>query len=1067
MAGVTQSTAPRNTRPLAQQSPTRKKIAAAAQEGHSGQSTISFNRDIRPIFSDTCFQCHGPDKGTRMAGLRLDIREEATKKTKSGVIPITPGKPEESEIIRRIFANDAAEVMPPVSAHKVLTLAQKETIKRWVAEGAKYEGHWTYQPLKRPVVPEIRNPQSAIRNPIDAFVQARLQKEGLHQSPEADRATLIRRVSLDLTGLPPEVAEVDAFLGDKSPNAYEKVVDRLLASPRYGERMAFRWLDAARYADTNGYQRDDERYMWRWRDWVIEAFNRNLPYDKFTIEQLAGDLLPNATLDQKIATGFNRNHRGNSEDGIVPEEYAVEYVVDRVDTTSTIFMGLTVACARCHDHKYDPLAQKEYYRLYAYFNSIPENGRATRLGNSPPFIAAPTLAQQQQLQQLEAQIAAAERRVAQHETPLQAAKGAWEKSLAGAQPQHWFPSENLVARFALDEAGERFKSGTPKIQPGRIDGAAEFDGKIFLDAGQVAKFDYEDKFTLSTWVYPTSEQGGAIITRAGDAVSQADQSAGARMGKGYGLLLEDGKVHFNLVNVWADDAIRVETENKLALNEWHHVLAIYNGSRLADGVQIYLDGQLQKLKINFDQLFRPFEAKEPLRIGGVGSSSVEQRFRGLIDEVRVYDAALSPSQIAVLASADSLNDSARIPPAQRRVAQTNKLLWAFLEQAAPQEVQESWKHLTELKQLKMQLEASFPTVMVMHEMEKPRDSFVLKRGAYDNPGEKVERGVPAVLPPMPEGFPNNRLGFANWLVHPSNPLTARVTVNRFWQMIFGTGLVKTIEDFGAQGEWPSHPELLDWLAIEFQSNGWNTKALLKTMVMSHTYRQSSKADARLLHRDPENRLLAHGPRLRLPAEMIRDQALFVSGLLVEQRGGPSVKTYQPEGLWNDLVFNDTKYVQDKGDKLYRRSLYTFWKRTIAPPAMLTFDAATRDTCVVRESRTNTPLQALNLMNDVTYIEASRMLAERLLREGGKTAEERIRFAFRLATARWPSQSETGILLGNLNEQLEFFRERPAEAERLLSVGEKPSDERLSAGELAAYSAVASLILNLDETITKE
>ena len=895
------------------------------------------------------------------------------------------------------------------------------------ASGEKIEKHWSFIAPRRPKLPAVKN-KTWPRNAVDYFVLARLEREGIAPASEADRATLIRRLSFDLTGLPPTPKEVDAFLKDRSPRAYEKLVDRLLTSPRYGERMAFRWLDAARYADTNGYQRDDERYMWRWRDWVIEAFNQNKPYDQFTIEQIAGDLLPSTSLDQKIATGFNRNHRGNAEDGIIPEEYAVEYVMDRVDTTATVWLGLTIGCARCHNHKYDPITQKEYYRLYAYFNNIPENGKAVRRGNSPPFIPAPTKEQRQQLDRIELQIAETEKVLAQVEARLPTAPHPLERSLARpsvtGSGQIVFPTGALVAYFTLDEAIEFLNGSDVKRQPGRVGRAAVFDGKSSLNGGTIANFDHADNFTLAAWIYPIAAEGGAIIARAREA--QGDKSMGERMGTGYGLLLEDGKLQFNLISDRANDAVRVETQDRIALNQWLHVAVSYDGSGKAGGVRIYVDGQPQILRAGSDQIFHSAKTNAPLRIGGVGAGKVERFFHGLIDEARIYDAVLTPEQMVTLA-----------------------------------------KRLLALQRERADLEASFPTVMVMQEMDKPRETFILRRGSYDAPGERVERDVPAALPPLPAGAPNNRLGLAQWLAHPSNPLTSRVAVNRFWQMFFGVGIVKTTEDLGAQGERPSHPELLDWLAVEFQRAGWDLKRLLKTMVMSATYRQSSIASPNLLHRDPENRLLARGPRFRLPSEMIRDQALFVSGLLVEQIGGPSVKGYQPEGLYNDLVFNETKYAQDHGDKLYRRSLYTFWKRTIAPPFMMTFDAANREVCIVRETRTNTPLQALNLMNDVTFVEAARLLAERMLKEGGTSTTARLRLAFRALTSRQPSATEVKILSDNLAEHFAYFDRRPAEAARLLSVGEKKHDEKLKASELAAYTMVASLILNLDEVVTKE
>ncbi|MCI0624428.1 MAG: DUF1553 domain-containing protein [Acidobacteria bacterium] len=1062
---------------------------------------VDFGRDIRPILSDKCFACHGPDAPNNKSPLRFDAEAHALADLGEGRRAIVRGQPKQSELVRRITAEDESMRMPPVYAAHKLTKQEIERLIEWIAQGAQWQQHWAFTVPVRPPLPAVKN-KTWLGNGIDSFVLARLEREGLKPAAEADRATLIRRVSFDLTGLPPTPREIEDFLSDPAPKAYEKVVDRLLASPRYGERMAFRWLDAARYADTNGYQLDGEREMWRWRDWVIEAFNRNLPFDQFVVEQLAGDLLPNPTFEQRIATAFNRNHRGNSEDGLVPEEYAVEYVVDRVDTVSTVFLGLTMGCARCHNHKYDPFTHKEYYQLYAYFNSIPEDGRFSNFGNSRPWMTAPTREQQQQLHSLEAKIALAERRLAASLKQAAPAQRRWEKSVAVAQSRQWFPSDDLVLQHALDENATLlvnetsrtppldeqseedaspkedqkveigFKDGLPQYAASPLGQGVSFDGKLWFDAGKAASFDYrdrvhdfKDRFAISAWFYPESENSGALVTRMSNDVTEQENNL--PKGRGYGVFFVNGKVHFNLVGVWADDSFRVETENPLPIKRWHHVVAVFDSLQPFDKVQIYLNGEKQTLKVNNSRLFRQFANHAAhLRIGG--GAGPQWLFQGLIDEVRIYKTLPSPAQIAILSCPDSLSQIAAIPPQRRSEGQRLKIRQAFLDEAATATVQREWKRLRELQQQKAALEASFVTLMVMQELPQPRPAYVLQRGAYDAPGERVERGVPAVLPAMPKAGPNNRLGLARWLVSAENPLTARVTVNRFWQMFFSSGLVKTAEDFGAQGEAPSHPELLDWLAVELQQNGWNVKALLKTMVMSSTYRQSSRLTAEKLHHDPENRLLARGPRVRLPAEMIRDQALLVSGLLVEELGGPSVRPYQPEGLYKDLLFsNMTKYAQDTSQGLWRRSLYTFWKRTVNPPAMNIFDASSREYCMVRETRTNTPLQALNLMNDTTYVEAARMMAQRMLSEGGPKPEDRIALGLRLAAGRQPDENETQVLLGNLQSQLEYFRGRPQEAARLLAVGAKPSDTKLKAEELAAYAVIASLILNLDEVITKQ
>jgi hypothetical protein len=948
---------------------------------------LSFNRDVRPILSDKCFGCHGPEARTRA---------------------ITP-----AQVVPRITATNASMRMPPVSSGLKLSDREIGVLRDWVAQGARWDKHWSFIP-----------PQRAAGAGVDHFVRARLDREGLRPAPEAERTTLIRRVSLDLTGLPPTPAEVDAFVKDTSPTAYEKVVDRLLASPHYGERMAIRWLDAARYADTNGYQTDAERYMWRWRDWVIDAFNSNMPFDRFTIEQIAGDLLPNATVDQKIATGFNRNHRGNSEGGIVPEEYLAEYAVDRVETMSTVFLGLTVGCARCHNHKYDPISQREFYQLFAYFNNIPELGRYLKYGNTPPYVKAPTHEQQTKIAMLDQKVVAAERAFQHLASKLETSQRAWERNLKPGSA--WFPTRGMVAQAPL----------------------ADFDGKRVIDAGDKGAFGFYDKFTAAAWIR-TGAPDGAIVTRAEDRLD----------GEGWGLYLVDGHLQVNLIKRKLDDSIRLQTKHPVLAKDWRHVAMTYDGSRMATGVRIYLDGQPQELEIILDAINQDFRTNEPLRIGGGGGFG--PRFTGSMDEVRVYDRALPPQEVAMLAARRDLAQIAT--SAQRTPAEQQKLRTAFLETAAPSDVRATWEAQEEARRKRDAFIESVQTVMVMEESPSPKDTFILLRGAYDRPGEKVTRGVPAVLPPLPDGSPPNRLALARWLVSPENPLTARVTVNRFWQMYFGTGLVKTVEDFGSQGEWPSHPELLDWLATEFVSTGWDVKKLQKTIVMSATYRQSSAVTPDLVAKDPDNRLLARGPRLRLPAETVRDQALYASGLLVEKVGGPSVKPYQPAGLWSEL--GDKDYERDKGEGLYRRSLYSFWKRTAPPPFMATFDSAMRESCTVRESRTNTPLQALNLMNDVTFVEAARKLAERVIAKS--SPDGRIDLAFRLVLARSPKPAEREKLAAALAFYKDRFASVPEAAVQFTSVGDSVRDPKIDGRELASLTAICSAILNLDEAVTKE
>ncbi len=842
------------------------------------------------------------------------------------------------------------------------------------------------------------------------------------------------------------------FLPTSPPNAYEKVVDRLLASSRYGERMAVRWLDAARYADTNGYQFDGERNMWRWRDWVIDAFNRNQPFDQFTMEQIAGDLLHNSTTAQKIATGFNRNHRANTEDGIIPEEYAVEYVVDRVETMSAVFLGATLGCARCHNHKYDPFTQKNFYQMFAYFNNVPELGRAMKYGNSPPVVPAPTREQQAKLDALIGRIDAERLFIEKNASAIGSAQKAWEASLQTGSPEYWAPSGKLTGAFTLDE------SGTLSVAPGRFGKATVFDGKAFVDIGHIGSFDIEDRFTLSAWIYSDTKPDGSIVSRMADNPK----------GKGYGVHADNGKVHFNMTSIYADDAIRLETEDILTPKQWHHILVTYSGSRMASGVSVVVDGKTQPVKVLLDTLYRPFNnaGKPFVQSFRVGSGwGPERRFRGLIDNVQIYGRVLDTNEIAAMSVGLSVNAIAAKPAASRTEAEQKQLRWYFLEHAAAPEIRESRKRFLQLESEREALERSFPTVMVMAESSTPKDTFLLIRGAYDKHGEKVTPGLPEVLDPPTSGLSNNRLGLAKWLVDPNNPLTARVTVNRFWQMRFGAGLVKTTEDFGVQGDWPSHPDLLDWLATEFIRTKWDVKGMQRLIVTSATYRQQSKAAPELIQRDPDNRLLARGPRRRLPAEMVRDQALFSAGLLVEKIGGPSVKPYQPVGLWKEQNMQDGDYKPGTGEDLYRRSLYTFWKRTIPPPMMSNFDAAAREACVVRETRTNTPLQALNLMNDVTFTEAARFIAQRMMKEAGTDSSARLSHGFRLVLGRAPLANELKLLQDNLAYHRDYFASDVGKAQTLLQEGETRADASLAPQELAAYASVASLMLNLDEAIT--
>ena len=1083
---------------------------ALPERGRTESIRIDFARDIRPILSDKCFVCHGPDAPSRNLRLRLDSEEGAKGDLGRGRRAIVAGDPGRSELVRRITSTDESMRMPPADATHQLTESEKTLLIEWIRQGAPWQQHWAFVAPRRPELPAVSNQQWG-RNEIDRFVLARLEKEGVSPAPEADRETLLRRVTLDLTGIPPTVAELESFLKDASADAYEKAVDRLLASPRYGERMAWRWLDAARYADTNGYQIDGDRSAWRWRDWVIDAFNGNMTYDRFITEQLAGDLLPNPTLNQRIATAFNRHHRINAEGGIVPAEYAVEYVVDRVDTTSTVFMGLTVGCARCHNHKYDPISQKDYYQLYAYFNSIAEDGRAFDWGNSAPWISAPTAAEQQQLGLLDKQIEAVAARLKQEEPEIAARQRRWESSLKSDPAPAGLPERELLLHLPLERAAKpvlnrateewhnpqppkldektkkplpptevdeaKFVDGQPEYLPTPFGEGMRFDGQIYYNAGRIADFryksttrDFRERFAVSAWIRPDSENGGAIFTKMADSADERVHGL-PRIG-GVGLFHANGKIHIQMVREWDYDGYRSESEASLSAGEWHHVLLQFDGFRQHDDrVRLYVNGVEQRLKVTQPNLYLYWGLpNQPLRIGGGGGK--EMRFRGVMDEVRFYTRTLDNDEITVIAGREPLGAVAARPESGRSNAERTRLRAAYLATKAPGKYRRLHEQYQDLVVQRQKMIDRFTTIMVMEELPTPRPAHLLRRGAYDAPGEKVERRVPAILPPLPADLPNNRLGLAKWLTSADHPLTSRVAVNRFWQMIFGAGLVRTVEDFGSQGELPSHPELLDWLAVEFQSpstgQAWDIKSLLRKIVTSTTYRQSAILAPASLQRDPENRLLARGPRTRLSADMIRDQALAAAGLLVERLGGPSVKPYQPDGLYKDMTFSGlTRYDTDHGEGLWRRSLYTFWKRTVLSPNMQVFDASAREFCTVRDTRTNTPLQSLNLMNDVTYIEASRLIAQRMLLEGGPDDADRLAWGFRTITLRQLDQNELRVLTRYLQSQRQHFTAHPEEANRLLSLGERRVDSRLLPREVAAWSMVASLILNLDETITKQ
>jgi hypothetical protein len=1024
-----------------------------AASARAADAPIDFTRDVLPILSDNCFFCHGPDEKARKAKLRLDTKEGAFR-LRDGEAVIVPGKSAESELIRRIAAHDADEMMPPPKANRKLTVKQIDTLKRWVDEGAKWGQPWALTPLRKPELPAV--PGNWARDPLDRFILDRLTKEGLKPSPEATKEMWLRRVSLDLTGLPPTLQEIEVFLRDTSDEAYGKVVDRLLASDRYGERMAADWLDVARFADTLGYQHDRAWQVWPYRDWVIRAFNRNQRFDEFITWQLAGDLLPGATKEQRLATAFNRLHMQNEEGGVVEEEFRVAYVVDRVTTFGTAFLGLTFECSRCHDHKYDPISQKDFYRLFAFFQNIDESGQTSYFTSATPVPAMLLTTDEQ-----DRKIAELRKNIAEKEAELartrEAAKRGFERWL-GSERERALPG--LVAAYSFDElkdnkivnAVNAKSPGNahegPKLVPGKTGQAAELTGENGFTFPTVGHFSRTDPFSLSLWIKTPAHAPRMVVLHH----SQAPVDAGSR---GYEVLLEQGRVAVGLHHMWPGNSLKVVTQRSIPVNTWAHVTVTYDGSSTAAGVRVYLDGQPAEVQVVRDGL-----RKDITYGGNEPNLAIGYRFRdngfkgGTVDEFRVYNRELTPVEAAHLAGRTSLD------------AVEGGALFEYYAATADEGVIKATDELKAARRTLSQFVNPIPEIMVMEELREPKPAYVLKRGNYDQQGERVSAETPAALPALgakPQAA--NRLDLARWLTQPDHPLTTRVTVNRLWQQMFGKGIVETADNFGSTGSGPSHPELLDWLAHDFVEHGWDVKRLLKQIALSATYRQSAKVTAEYLSRDPDNRLFARMPARRLTAEMLRDQALSVSGLLVEKQGGPSVYPYQPDGLWNEAMGRPA-YPRSKGPDLYRRGLYTFWKRTAPHPAQTTFDAADRSVCSARRQSTSTPLQALALLNDPTIVEAARLLGQRMLKEGGPSRAERATWAFRLVTARRPTDQESAILTKLYDEQAATFAADSKSTDRLLAVGDTKADPALDKTDLAAAASVALAILNHDAAVTR-
>ena len=1265
---------------------------ASAEHHETAEAALNYNLDIRPILSDNCYACHGPDAKTRQADLRLDTKEGAFSEP-SGYPVLVPGNPEESELYLRIISEDETYCMPPSDFNKTLTPEQVEALAQWIREGAQWEEHWSFTPLVQPMPPAVKK-KDWVRNPIDAFILSRLEKEGLQPADETDKRTLIRRVSFDLTGLPPTLEEIHRFLNDDSPNAYQNLIDTFMAKPEYGEHLARFWLDVARYGDTHGLHLDNYREMWPYRDWVINAFNKNVPFDQFTIEQLAGDLLREPTLDQRVATGFNRSHVTTSEGGSIADEYYVRYAVDRANTTATVWMGLTAGCAQCHDHKYDPITQKEYYQLYAYFNNITENAMDGNRKDSPPVVKLPTPEQKAQLANFDAQIADLDGQSKGALPHIDTAQIAWENGIprwtyvkpnvvlsqggatldiqednsvlaSGMNPDkevyeiiaelpsgNWsalrlegIPDESLpasgigrsdnsnvvltgisvdvvpvskaaeilnAAKEAAAKAAEAAKVAEAAEEVPETDAAEEAPPETDVAEEPVPETDVvEDAPPETETEAEIAEETPPENAAAETAETETAQSAETAEDTAETAEEHDPWTPLHIVQAWADyeqpngdfvilNAIDDKPETGWGLesnrnpgngrqaiflvanpfgreggvlrirlkHESEHAKHHFGRFRLAvtDVPTIYPMGSKVSLgnwhsvgpftaehgNIAFYNVYepetKPVNTQDKFTVGSetltwrqqthwsdgqvhndiVGENSATYLYRNIVSETRqkavLYlssndalkvwvnqtevlasniqrDAApdtdklqiqLNPGNNALLLKVVNYSgpsgfffrmesdepivtanivDTIAIESGQRSAEQQTQIREYYRRNVSKDEgLKKLYADLADIQKKRNTLDSGITTTLVMQERTEPRGAYVLERGAYQHRGEQVTPQPPAVLPPMVKGAPPNRLSLAKWLVSPKHPLTARVTMNRFWQNIFGTGIVLTAEDFGTQGTPPSHPELLDWLATEFVASGWDVQAMLKLMLTSATYRQGAKVTPEKLERDADNVLLSRAPRYRFDAEIVRDNALAASGLLHTQIGGPSVKPPQPGGLWKAVGFtgsNTDTFVKDTGaDKIYRRSLYTFWKRTAPPPQMNILDAPSREACTIRRERTNTPMQALMLMNDPQFVEAARVFAERTLKAGGETPEERIAFMFEIATAREPKPSEAALLLETLQVHAEEFKADPEAAKALITVGESKPDETLEAVEVATWTMIANLILNLDEVLNK-
>jgi hypothetical protein len=1058
------------------------------------RARVDFQREIRPILSDNCFLCHGPDESTRKANLRLDLREGALAERRNGV-PIVPGKPDDSLLYKKITEENPARRMPPLSTHKTLSDEQKATIRRWIEQGADWKQHWAFVAPERSPVPSVKN-QKWARTPIDRFLLAKIEQAGLTPNPEGDRRALVRRVSLDLTGLPPNPDDISAFVSDTSPDAYAKVVARLLASPHYGEHRARYWLDAARYGDTNGLHYDNYRGgIWPYRDWVVKAFNANLPFDRFAVEQLAGDLLPNPTLDQLIATGFVRSNTTTNENGVIEEEVRFQYAKDRADTTGTVFLGLTVGCATCHDHKFDPISQKDHYALEAFFNNTTERVMDNNRPDPPPIAIVPEDRDRARWLELEALRKSLTSRMLAAQKAPNARFDAWLASRERREIADPLVKSEILAVSATPDAALVRRKGVDSVLPFESGVSAhdispwtgvptlKFDGKSSMKLPSI-DLTGSEPFSMTAWVYlpkialhPGQTGGSLALVVAGQMTAGDSERTPPISPTGWVFEIDEGVSRLRLVD-GEGKVIRAQApyHKPIKAGTWNHLTFTYDGSKTENGYAFYMNGGRMPIERGAyggqDSTIAP-ELKGTITNTAaitVGASRVgDKGIDGSIGDFRVFDRVISEEEARVAAVWPAVAAAASKDAAQLSASEKDALRLHYLAYHDP-DYRELSEQLTRLSKEHRDIELRSNTAMVLEERQDSKPAtHLLFRGMYDQPRELVDAATPSFLPPMAGKLPRNRLGLASWMVDRANPLFARVIVNRFWQEFFGAGIVESTDDFGVQGRAPSHPELLDWLAVEFRESGWDVKKLITLIVTSSAYRQSAVTSPEKLSKDPTNRLLARGPRYRLDGEVVRDATLAASGLLVTKLGGPPVKPYQPAGIWEgtSMVASNTRnYKQDTGESLYRRSLYTLWKRQAPPASMDIFDGPTREVCVVRRERTNTPMQALVTMNDPQFVEAARVLAQRAMQASRDDVDAAIDFMTVRVLARAFTPAERTIVRSAYEDFLAHYDANTAAATKLLAVGEFPADQSLSASKLAALTMVANQIFSLDEALNK-